>query len=317
MKIRDLSLPVVAVKSNWVPATRSFDFTPKDASTNARAAVQSTVVDQSRRAYVIEYIVHNIEKPNPGFEMDPEYLKEVDTHSGLAGKLIAVHRLRASARSQKEIIGENAYERLQTLWAREGKRYRWSVAFPIVESYDIIDPPDARTVFGEESFRRLFAHPSGVLRPLDHPEKRALAELTIESRAALNAWIGIEDEVEMAMRSQISPKILREIERDFVDVALEGMAEEQKAKVRQRAAWLANRFVLQRQQAQKLLCDDCGFDPTIRVAGTLAKARSLIDVHHKNPLAEGQRYTTTADFSLLCPNCHRLVHAVLRAERNA
>lgn len=316
LRIRDLSLPVAAVKSNWVPATRSFDFTPKDASTNAQATIQSTVADQAHRAYVIEYIVHNIEKPNPGFETDPDYLKEVEIHSASAGKLTAVHRLRASARPKREIVGEEAYERLQKLWARDGKRYRWAVAFPIVESYDVVDAPDARALFGEDRFRKLFAHPAGALRPLDGFERDALSELAIKPRVAINAWIGIEDEAEMAMRSQVSRKILREIGGDLADGALEGLTQERQQKVRMRAAWLAQKFVIRRQQVQKLFCDDCGFDPATKVDGTSVKARSLIDVHHKDPLAEGHRYTTMADFSLLCPTCHRFVHALQRSGKN-
>jgi 5-methylcytosine-specific restriction protein A len=39
-----------------------------------------------------------------------------------------------------------------------------------------------------------------------------------------------------------------------------------------------------------------------------------MDVHHRDPLAEGVRVTELADFQLLCPNCHRFVHAVMRIE---
>lgn len=37
-----------------------------------------------------------------------------------------------------------------------------------------------------------------------------------------------------------------------------------------------------------------------------------LDVHHKYPLDDGLRQTTLADFCLLCPNCHRFVHALMR-----
>jgi 5-methylcytosine-specific restriction protein A len=41
---------------------------------------------------------------------------------------------------------------------------------------------------------------------------------------------------------------------------------------------------------------------------------SLLEVHHKNPLDEGVRYTTVLDFALPCPTCHRFTHALLRAK---
>ncbi len=312
MKIRDLALPVKAVKTDWVPATLSFDFTPKDESINARAVCQSTVAGRAHNAYVVEYIVKNMERPNPGFENDPDYLQDVEGHASLAGRLIAVHRIRPSARPQREIIGDSAYERLQDMWARGGKRYRWSVAFPIIESFDIIDPPEARTIFGLEAYLRLFAHPSGALRPLDELDRQKLAELALKSRPTKNAWIAIEDEAEMAARSQIDPRISRDIDHDLANTAMEGLTKEQKLKFRRRAAWLADRFVRDRQKAQKLICDDCGFDPAARAVGTKVSPRSLIDVHHIRPLAEGQRYTTTSDFKLLCPNCHRFAHAMMR-----
>ena len=45
-------------------------------------------------------------------------------------------------------------------------------------------------------------------------------------------------------------------------------------------------------QNGRLICDKCGFDPAINIANTKVTARSLLDVHHINPLDEGVRYTT-------------------------
>ena len=89
--------------------------------------------------------------------------------------------------------------------------------------------------------------------------------------------------------------------------------EEQKRKIRKRAAWLAERYARQRTRESRLLCDDCGFDPQSRTLGTGVKPRSILDVHHKNPLDEGVRVTTLSDFCLLCPNCHRFAHALARS----
>ena len=69
--------------------------------------------------------------------------------------------------------------------------------------------------------------------------------------------------------------------------------------VRNRAAWLADRFIRRRARNGQLTCDNCGFDPTSKIVNTAVKARSFLDVHHMNPLDEGVRYTTEADFCLV------------------
>ncbi len=64
----------------------------------------------------------------------------------------------------------------------------------------------------------------------------------------------------------------------------------------------AERNPMLRQSAIKkygLVCMACGLIP---------KAASQIDVHHKDPIAEGERKTTLNDVLILCANCHRLAH---------
>jgi 5-methylcytosine-specific restriction protein A len=159
----------------------------------------------------------------------------------------------------------------------------------------------------------LFGHPSATLRPLNDSERGAIADLPLRSRTTSNAWIAIEDEIAAAEGSNIDRKIAKDIEIDLRATAIEGMTEEQRAKVRLRAAWLAQKFVLHRQKTGTLTCDNCPFDPAILVDGTGVRPRSLLDVHHLHPLEEGRRATTLADFALLCPTCHRFEHALLRA----
>jgi 5-methylcytosine-specific restriction protein A len=155
---------------------------------------------------------------NPGFEADPEYLAEREGHKELAGRFIAVHRLRATARPLIQILGEEQFERLQDVWAQSGNRNRWSVAFPIVESYRINGCPKAKGILGETSYNRLYAHSSATLGPLNDGERAAIADLEIEQVTTLNAWIGIEDEFARAERSEIGCELVREV-RDAYGIA--------------------------------------------------------------------------------------------------
>jgi 5-methylcytosine-specific restriction protein A len=317
MKIRDLSAPITASKSDWLAGTTWIGFTPTDGTLTARNKCQSTIQRQFGRGYIIEYITEKFGDPNPGFEDDPQYLAEREAHKELAGRFVAVHRLRATARPLIEILGDEQFERVQDMWAQGDNRNRWSVAFPIVESYRIPARPKAKAVLGDESYARLYAHSSATLRPLNDVERAAVADLEIEQVASLNAWIGIEDEFELAERSEIDPRVRRVIDHDLSGPAIEGMTTERWARVRTRAAWKAGEFLRGRIRAKTLHCDDCRFDPATRVDAKTISLRSLLDVHHKRPLEEGVRYTTVSDFSLLCPTCHRIEHARLNASRRA
>jgi hypothetical protein len=194
-------------------------------------------------------------------------------------------------------MGGAEYEKLQNMWARDGNRCRWAVAFPIVETFDIPDQPDAAEILGRASYLRLFAHPANLLRPLTDDERAKLAELTIMSRPASSAWIAIEDETAIALRDEpaIPANIKRNIEIDLNRAAMEGISEERRVGVRTRAAWNAWKFVRNRQSAGRLTCDDCGFNPSDRIGDKNIKPRSLLDVHHRDPLSEGVRYTRPTD----------------------
>jgi predicted HNH restriction endonuclease len=126
----------------------------------------------------------------------------------------------------------------------------------------------------------------------------------------------IESDFHLIAPDRISRVILSQVVKDL-ESALEGMPEERKVKFRYRAAWLAQQFVEMRRLDHALKCDRCAFDPSVLHELGHLKPRSLFDVHHKDPLAEGLRYTTLDDFLLLCPTCHRIEHALLAAKRKA
>ena len=312
MIIQDLGKPVTAAKADWVKASNWLGFTPTQDGIQARAQCQSTIQRQMADGLVVEYITETAEKPNQGFATDPRFLEEQAQHKLNKGKLLAVHQLRHTSRSLHQIIGQDEYSRLQDMWAQGNKRWRWSVAFPIIQSFEIIDHPKAVDVFGVSSYRRLFAHSSATLRPLHTQEGALLEPLEIRELPAPNAWIALEDEMAAVLASEITNRSQTLINQDLNYSALEGSLKEQKVRIKKRAAWLADRFVQERRRTLTLHCDLCDFDPTSKLNSAILTARSALDVHHKYPLAEGVRYTSTNDFVLLCPTCHRMEHLLLR-----
>jgi len=315
LKIKDLRAPVTAAKSDWQPSISWTGFTPAGSSMNAKAKRESGINKQFGKGYIIEYITQTSEKPNPGFENSPEYLKSVENHAKYAGRLIAVHRLQHSALPLLKIIGDEQYNKLQDMWSRDKHRARWSVSFPIVESYSIPTLPKANTVLSKSAMQRLFGYSSMVLRPLNDEERLAIAELPLIQVECKNEWIAYESDFSKAERSEIEPELERMIDDDMLANAMEGMEEEKKVKIKRRAAWLAQKFVIDRGRAGKLFCDECGFDPKTKVGDMSINPRTLLDVHHKDPIAEGVRFTTSMDFALLCPTCHRLEHALMRVRK--
>jgi hypothetical protein len=89
--------------------------------------------------------------------------------------------------------------------------------------------------------------------------------------------------------------------------AREGRSRYRKHRVRERSPVLRR---MKKQQvlaeAGRLACEACGFDYRARY-GSLGDY--FIECHHTTALAEGEeRDTTLEDLSLLCANCHRMIH---------
>ena len=164
MRIKNLTNPVTAAKADWLPGTTWLGFTPPSSEPHAASQCEATSCRQMKDGCVLEYITHSIDPPNRGFEDDPEYLDAANEHPKLAGRLVAVHRLRPTMRPLRQILGATEFERLQDMWAQQGRRRRWSVAFSIIESFEIQGRPPATEVLSPVAYKRLFQHSSATLR---------------------------------------------------------------------------------------------------------------------------------------------------------
>jgi hypothetical protein len=72
--------------------------------------------------------------------------------------ILYVIRLRPSSRRLQAILGDQEFDQLQDMWADGVKQYRWSVAFPIIESFALAPPRYADEVLSPDAMTRLFAH---------------------------------------------------------------------------------------------------------------------------------------------------------------
>ena len=289
-------------------------FTPLGDSPAAISQCQTTIDRQAHNGFILEYVTLSFGTPNPGFDNDPRLRRAREMHAELAGRLVSIHKLHPVAEDAAKIVGAEEYDYLQRVWAKEERRYRWAVAFRIIETYGIVGGPRADKVFDQSSLQHWRNHSSGTLRPLNDTDRAALSELKIEKQFVEISWKVIDDDFHKAERSEIPKRFLRDLNSDFDSAAMEGLTEEQIAKIRKRNAYLAYRFARDRQSRGLLKCDDCGFDPLSKINGKNISPRSMMDVHHKYPLSHGPRNTTISDFSLLCPTCHRWAHALMRSQ---
>lgn len=105
------------------------------------------------------------------------------------------------------------------------------------------------------------------------------------------SWVGLSDDI---------------IEIDGIwtndIVSKEGNVFCQKRNMRVRDIKLRNECL----EKKGKVCAVCGFDAT-KVYGK--KFSELIEVHHLNPIAKGERNTTIDDLVPVCPNCHRALHS--------
>jgi predicted HNH restriction endonuclease len=67
-----------------------------------------------------------------------------------------------------------------------------------------------------------------------------------------------------------------------------------------------------RLELDELTCQGCGFSPPRELGGGLPLKGTVVEVHHVNPVADGERETMLQDLVTLCPTCHRLLHAIGR-----
>lgn len=81
---------------------------------------------------------------------------------------------------------------------------------------------------------------------------------------------------------------------------------------RERSPQLRHQLLELRKQVTSLRCElcECSAHPNLEEFSD-----AMFEAHHQIPLELGLRKTKVADLALLCANCHRIVHRVMRTYR--
>lgn len=315
MKIKDLSAPVTVAKTDWLCRKSWIGFTPAKDTLESRNKCENSINKLISNGYIIEYVTKKFRNPNRKFLDERQYLHARMFHKCNAGRFIAVHKLNPVSEKLSNILSCKEYRALQNIWSQEGKKYRWSVAFRVVESYEIVGKPLAEDILGTDIYRRLFQHASKSLRLIDDEVRKPLGELTLNMQAcSTDIWQMIAKDIDdkATQPMKVAKHLHQMIDRDLALLALEGHSNERLTMIRKRSRLLLADFLRQREKENSFQCDCCGFDPSDLSKKLKVSKRSFFDIHHKDPLAEGVRLTSINDFALLCPTCHRIEHIKLR-----
>jgi 5-methylcytosine-specific restriction protein A len=315
MLIGDLPRPILTVKGHFnpefpdrvTPRNGWVGFTPTRDEPASREQLRATVSRQMGNGYVLEYVT--LSRPPPNAAARPITPEEKDLHARAAGSLTAVFKLARRHVHARDLVDPQQYKDMQDRWDQRGDRARWSVAFPIIEAWEINGWPKARNVLGMEAAGRTCELQSQSLKPLEADDQAKLAPLEIApinlpaDGLAARYFVALaqqENRENSRPADSLSPQD-RPLLEDYS--AVEGMTKEQRIRVVLRDRQLVKAL----KRIGPLRCSNCTYDPIQRGASQ-AQARAILEAHHVLPVSAGERLSRLSDLVLLCPTCHREVH---------
>ena len=169
-----------------------------------------------------------------------------------------------------------------------------------------------------------FRNPDGVYLKLQnlaslHPDKRDRKGLRTSrmDRAVWEAFAAKPDAVRLlASQIAVAIEVIQSEESVTLDdnafEAQEGVVLAQVHQIRERKRGFRKRLIRRVEGTHGVVqCAACGLAAT----NDSSIVYSMFEVHHLAPLSEvATTVTRLDDLALLCANCHRLIHAVMRKE---
>lgn len=173
-----------------------------------------------------------------------------------------------------------------------------------------------------------FRNPSGAYLKLQnllslHPSKSARKGLTT-SRMDKQVWAEFHDDPSKLARAAEAIRDGIQLVRDENLSVPEAEDDDEGApeggfvnrihRARERKKGLRKKKLKEAASTVGIRCEACRAKARIKVSASEAAAE--FEVHHRRPLADGLREKTKlADLAVLCACCHRLIHALMRAEK--
>jgi hypothetical protein len=173
---------------------------------------------------------------------------------------------------------------------------QWPVAVALSEIYAIEGEPDAEHDLDFDGGELLFNAFDGVIRKDALIEKlwKGLSGYEVTQKNDLFPIPGfvVPEKVIHIRKPYAAPLSSSEEGRKYWSLSLKA----ERDPALKKEAKLANRT----KNSGLLVCEACGFGDQLS---------GMFDAHHINPVAAGERKSTSADLIVLCPTCHRWSHA--------
>lgn len=173
-------------------------------------------------------------------------------------------------------------------------RFRWPIGVPLLRVWLSCPPVPFATIVGGPH-RRFGSSDGNRVVPLDE----LIPGLS-------TAALGVALQEVVLDRSQPLSPYLAKLERRWREGGLRYRTRKEPVR-NQRLVDAALAENLARHGAYR--CEECGYEPTNDPKVKRGAERGMLDVHHLEGIATGERETTLEDVIVLCPLCHRREHA--------
>lgn len=175
---------------------------------------------------------------------------------------------------------------------------QWPVAVMLSEVYSIATEPHLINDLGFPD-RKILSNAFDAVRRDDERVVQLyerLADTEVQRRWDIRTPTGFIDPKKVILVGTMYPRVANPSGREGQTRWKMNKARERDRNVRREVLRL-NREM----NSGLLVCEGCSLSGTVS---------TLFDVHHRLPLAAGDRTTHPTDLVVLCPNCHRCCHAL-------
>lgn len=218
-------------------------------------------------------------------------LKRAKERGGVPEALFGVGLAAPEGAKAEDLLHPHHLARPENL--DEAGRFRWPIGVPLLRVWLSCPPVPFATIIGAPH-RRFGSSDGNRVVPLDE---------LIPGLSAAALEVTLQEVV--LDRPRPLPPYLAKLERRWREGAL---------RYRTRKEPIRNRTLVDAALAENLArhgdyrCEECAYEPAGDPKVMKGAERGMLDVHHFEGIATGERETTLGDVIVLCPLCHRREH---------